>query len=155
MDEAWNLYDVPGGQHFRGWRQNGTDANTGAWFLACVCLFRNPNIASTYLTNFWVQKSVSEEKYLAAGHIIVDDGYNKGRDWLVEKSVKGSLYNVGSSFLYLDYFFYWYSVGPLVESWRCMEGRTTGARRQRYSLDTRVSRCLHGESNHLWLRDQP
>lgn len=27
--ESWN-----GGDHFRVWKQNGTDANTGAWFLA-------------------------------------------------------------------------------------------------------------------------
>ncbi|KAF8333440.1 uncharacterized protein EI90DRAFT_3052036 [Cantharellus anzutake] len=60
---------LAGGQHFRGWKQNGTEANTGAWFLA-----------------------VSKEKYLGEGHLIVDDGYNKGRDWLVEKAVAGSRY---------------------------------------------------------------
>lgn len=25
-----------GGNHFRAWKQNGTEVNTGAWFLGCV-----------------------------------------------------------------------------------------------------------------------
>lgn len=57
---------LAGGHHFRAWHQNGTLANTGAWFLA-----------------------VSQEKDLGGKHMIVPDGYNIGRDWLVEKAVQG------------------------------------------------------------------
>ena len=28
---------VRGGHHFRAWRQNGTLANSGAWFIGYVC----------------------------------------------------------------------------------------------------------------------
>jgi len=55
-----------GGNHFRAWKQNGTDANTEAWFLA-----------------------VSKELFLGKRHTIAADGYNKGRDWLVERAVQG------------------------------------------------------------------
>jgi hypothetical protein len=27
---------VAGGHHFRAWRQNGTHADSGAWFIGCV-----------------------------------------------------------------------------------------------------------------------
>jgi len=51
---------VQGGNHFRYWVQNGTKADSGAVFLA-----------------------VSYEQPIAAGHNIIFDGYNFGRDWLV------------------------------------------------------------------------
>jgi len=56
-----------GGNHFRAWRQNGTEANSGAWFLAS-----------------------SREKYVGDHHLIDDDGYNRGRDFIVERAVAGS-----------------------------------------------------------------
>ncbi|KAI6030588.1 hypothetical protein F5J12DRAFT_903046 [Pisolithus orientalis] len=56
-----------GGNHFRAWKQNGTLANTGAWFLA-----------------------VSKEKDSTKNHMIVPDGYNIGRDMLVENAITGS-----------------------------------------------------------------
>lgn len=31
---------VRGGHHFRAWRQNGTLANSGAWFIGCVSFVR-------------------------------------------------------------------------------------------------------------------
>ncbi|TFK47448.1 hypothetical protein OE88DRAFT_1666243 [Heliocybe sulcata] len=49
-----------GGNHFRYWVQNGTNANTGAIFMA-----------------------VSEELPLSSGHDIIPNGYNLGRDWFV------------------------------------------------------------------------
>ncbi|EPQ32033.1 uncharacterized protein PFL1_00231 [Pseudozyma flocculosa PF-1] len=55
-----------GGNHFRAWKQNGTLANTGAWFLA-----------------------VSKEKNLKYHHTIDKDGYNLGRDLLVEAAQRG------------------------------------------------------------------
>jgi len=55
-----------GGNHFRAWKQNGTEANTGAWFLAA-----------------------SKEKYVGKHHEIDDDGYNRGRDFIVEHAVAG------------------------------------------------------------------
>jgi hypothetical protein len=64
LGSCWE--SLAGGNHFRAWKQNGTEANTGAWFLA-----------------------VSKEKYLGEHHTIDDDGYNKGRDWLVERALKG------------------------------------------------------------------
>ncbi|KAG9049433.1 hypothetical protein FS837_010237 [Tulasnella sp. UAMH 9824] len=57
---------VRGGNHFRAWRQNGTEANSGAWFLAA-----------------------SKEKYVGEHHLIDDDGYNKGRDFIVERAAAG------------------------------------------------------------------
>jgi len=57
---------LAGGNHFRAWRQNGTEANSGAWFIAA-----------------------SKEENLGRQHMIIPDGYNIGRDWLVEKAVAG------------------------------------------------------------------
>ncbi|GJN90587.1 hypothetical protein Rhopal_003599-T1 [Rhodotorula paludigena] len=53
-----------GGFHYRVWRQNGTDADTGAWFLAA-----------------------SEEEDLSNNHMIVDNGYDLGRDEVVRRAV--------------------------------------------------------------------
>ncbi|KAJ7486229.1 hypothetical protein B0H11DRAFT_1143175 [Mycena galericulata] len=58
---------LAGGQHFRAWRQNGTEGNSGAWFLGA-----------------------SKEEDSSRGHTIVANGYNLGRDWLVEQALKGS-----------------------------------------------------------------
>ncbi|EJU02566.1 hypothetical protein DACRYDRAFT_94372 [Dacryopinax primogenitus] len=54
------LESLIGGNHLRGWIQNGPSANSGAWFLA-----------------------VSQEENVAEGHNIVPNGYNIGRDNLV------------------------------------------------------------------------
>jgi hypothetical protein len=56
-----------GGNHFRAWRQNGTRADSGAWFLG-----------------------VSKEYDSGKNHAIVPDGYNLGRDALVSKAAAGS-----------------------------------------------------------------
>ncbi|KAN0087481.1 hypothetical protein V8E55_006102 [Tylopilus felleus] len=56
-----------GGNHFRAWKQNGSEVNTGAWFLG-----------------------VSMEEDYTKHHMIVPNGYNIGRDFLVEKAVAGS-----------------------------------------------------------------
>ncbi|PWN50889.1 hypothetical protein IE53DRAFT_386777 [Violaceomyces palustris] len=58
-----------GGNHFRVWKQNGTLANTGAWFLA-----------------------VSKEKNLKYHHTIDKNGYNIGRDLLVEAAERGGVW---------------------------------------------------------------
>ncbi|PKI82622.1 hypothetical protein MVES1_003795 [Malassezia vespertilionis] len=58
---------LAGGNHFRVWRQNGTEADTGAWFLA-----------------------VSKEENVAHKHTIVPNGYDIGRDLLVQAATKGS-----------------------------------------------------------------
>ncbi|KAF7364858.1 hypothetical protein MVEN_00356100 [Mycena venus] len=58
---------IAGGHHFRAWRQNGTEANSGAWFLGA-----------------------SKEEDSRRGHTIVANGYNLGRDWLVEQALAGS-----------------------------------------------------------------
>lgn len=34
MGTCWE--SVRGGQHFRAWKQNGTLANSGAWFIGCA-----------------------------------------------------------------------------------------------------------------------
>jgi len=52
-----------GGDHFRVYRQNGTSANSGALFLA-----------------------VSHEQNLAQAHTISPDGYDVGRDELVDRA---------------------------------------------------------------------
>ncbi|GAA6061474.1 hypothetical protein JCM10212_002553 [Sporobolomyces blumeae] len=54
---------VQGGYHYRVWRQNGTEANSGAWFLAA-----------------------SEEEPLAQQHMITDNGYDIGRDQVVSRA---------------------------------------------------------------------
>ncbi|GAA5958376.1 hypothetical protein JCM21900_000894 [Sporobolomyces salmonicolor] len=55
---------INGGSHFRVWRQNGTEANSGAWFLAA-----------------------SVEQNLTLQHGIVDDGYDRGRDTVVQAAI--------------------------------------------------------------------
>ncbi|GAA5960025.1 hypothetical protein JCM3765_006139 [Sporobolomyces pararoseus] len=52
---------MQGGNHFRIFKQNGTEASSGAWFLA-----------------------VSKEHNLAKNHKIVANGYDLGRDELLE-----------------------------------------------------------------------
>ena len=34
---------VKGGHHFRAWKQNGTIADSGAWFLGCVISYGGPS----------------------------------------------------------------------------------------------------------------
>ncbi|KAJ6585380.1 hypothetical protein B0H19DRAFT_927665 [Mycena capillaripes] len=58
---------IAGGHHFRAWHQNGTEGNSGAWFLGA-----------------------SKEEDSTRGHTIVANGYNLGRDWLVEQALAGS-----------------------------------------------------------------
>ncbi|KAI0333571.1 hypothetical protein GY45DRAFT_1344032 [Cubamyces sp. BRFM 1775] len=70
------LESLVGGNHFRVFRQNGTQANSGALFLAA-----------------------SKEQPASQNHDIVPDGYNIGRDELVAgavgtKSFGGVTYNV-------------------------------------------------------------
>ncbi|KAI9573684.1 hypothetical protein HD554DRAFT_2012843 [Boletus coccyginus] len=55
------------GNHFRAWKQNGTDIDTGAWFLG-----------------------VSKEQDYVKHHMIAPDGYNVGRDLLVQSAITGS-----------------------------------------------------------------
>jgi len=57
---------LAGGQHFRAWKQNGTLASSGAWFIGA-----------------------SKEQDSSKNHMIVPNGYNIGRDWLVERAVSG------------------------------------------------------------------
>ncbi|GAA5819970.1 hypothetical protein JCM11251_005431 [Rhodosporidiobolus azoricus] len=56
---------INGGGHYRVWRQNGTQANSGAWFLAA-----------------------SEEMNLTMNHMIVDNGYDLGRDAVVNTAIQ-------------------------------------------------------------------
>ncbi|BGP42077.1 hypothetical protein JCM10450v2_006163 [Rhodotorula kratochvilovae] len=63
------LESVTGGNHFRAYKQNGTDANSGAWFLA-----------------------VSKEVDWRGNHKIARNGYNAGRDLLVATAAKGTRY---------------------------------------------------------------
>ncbi|KAF8957018.1 hypothetical protein BDZ97DRAFT_1848787 [Flammula alnicola] len=57
---------LAGGHHFRAWKQNGTTANTGAWFVGA-----------------------SKERDSTRNHAIVPNGYNLGRDWFVERAIQG------------------------------------------------------------------
>ncbi|PWN18862.1 hypothetical protein BCV69DRAFT_301015 [Microstroma glucosiphilum] len=61
---CWESWE--GGNHFRAWKQNGSEANTGAWFLA-----------------------VSTEKNLQHHHTITPNGYDSGRDQLVRAALEG------------------------------------------------------------------
>jgi len=65
MGTCWESF--AGGHHFRAWKQNGTLANSGAWFIGA-----------------------SKEEPTAKKHMIVPNGYNIGRDWFVEKATAGS-----------------------------------------------------------------
>ncbi|KAI9443321.1 hypothetical protein H4582DRAFT_1923892 [Lactarius indigo] len=58
---------IAGGHHFRAWRQNGTHADSGAWFIGA-----------------------SKEEHSQKRHKIVKNGYNLGRDWFVERALAGS-----------------------------------------------------------------
>ncbi|TEB23003.1 hypothetical protein FA13DRAFT_1740493 [Coprinellus micaceus] len=60
---------LAGGHHFRAWRQNGTHANSGAWFIGA-----------------------SKEFDSSKNHKIVPNGWNLGRDWFVESAVAGTHY---------------------------------------------------------------
>ena len=60
-----DFFAVLGGNHFRAWKQNGTLADSGAWFLA-----------------------VSKEVDVRGGHKIDEDGYNAGRNELVATAVQ-------------------------------------------------------------------
>lgn len=57
---------LAGGHHFRAWKQNGSEADSGAWFIGA-----------------------SKELDSRKRHTISPDGYNIGRDWLVERAVQG------------------------------------------------------------------
>lgn len=57
---------LAGGNHFRVWRQNGTLADTGAWFLA-----------------------VSKEEDVFQEHTISTNGYDVGRNLLVDAATRG------------------------------------------------------------------
>ncbi|BGP24858.1 secreted protein [Rhodotorula toruloides] len=58
------LETVNGGFHFRVWRQNGSEADSGAWFLAA-----------------------SQEQNLTLQHGIVPNGYDLGRDQVVQRAI--------------------------------------------------------------------
>ncbi|KAE9408833.1 hypothetical protein BT96DRAFT_872905 [Gymnopus androsaceus JB14] len=61
---------LAGGNHFRAWKQNGTQADTGAWFLG-----------------------VSKEENSGKHHKIIPDGYNIGRDFLVGQATSPTHWN--------------------------------------------------------------
>jgi len=65
MGTCWE--SLAGGQHFRAWKQNGSLANSGAWFLGA-----------------------SKEEPSSKNHMIVPNGYNIGRDYIVERATAGS-----------------------------------------------------------------
>lgn len=70
-----------GGNHFRWWRQNGTEANSGAIFLA-----------------------TSAELPLSQAHLIKPNGYNNGRDELIGnatgvKEWEGNRFNTSVTFV--------------------------------------------------------
>jgi hypothetical protein len=64
------LESLVGGNHFRGFPQNGPSANSGAMFLA-----------------------VSKEENVLQGHTISPNGYNLGRDSLVAAAVGSTSFN--------------------------------------------------------------
>ncbi|KAI3624097.1 hypothetical protein GLX27_002871 [Malassezia furfur] len=61
------IESLTGGNHFRYWVQNGTRANTGAIFIAA-----------------------SVEEPIRQNHMIVSNGYDLGRDWLVGNATQGA-----------------------------------------------------------------
>ncbi|KAG2009733.1 hypothetical protein CC2G_012631 [Coprinopsis cinerea AmutBmut pab1-1] len=61
---------LAGGQHFRAWKQNGSLADSGAWFVGA-----------------------SKEYDSSRNHMIVPNGYNLGRDWFVKRALKGTNWN--------------------------------------------------------------
>jgi len=64
---------VAGGQHFRAWKQNGSLANSGAWFIGA-----------------------SKERDSSKRHDIVPNGYNLGRDWFVQRAISGGRWKTRS-----------------------------------------------------------
>ncbi|GAA6031592.1 hypothetical protein JCM8097_006538 [Rhodosporidiobolus ruineniae] len=63
------LESVTGGNHFRAYKQNGTEANSNAWFLAA-----------------------SREVDFRKQHKIAPNGYNLGRDAIVSRAIGGTSY---------------------------------------------------------------
>ncbi|KAL9934237.1 hypothetical protein V8E36_006693 [Tilletia maclaganii] len=58
---------INGGNHARYWRQNGSSADTRAWFLAA-----------------------SVEMPIAQNHMVLDNGYDLGRDWIVGNATQSN-----------------------------------------------------------------
>jgi len=65
MGTCWE--SLAGGHHFRAWKQNGTLANSGAWFIGA-----------------------SKEEPSSKNHMIVPNGYNIGRNYFVQQATAGS-----------------------------------------------------------------
>ena len=100
MGTCWE--SIRGGHHFRAWRQNGTEANSGAWFLGYV-QFKAPTFFYGHpgadtpglfvmhsLTLLFHCPRASEEMDSSKNHMIVDDGYNRGRNYIVARATTGS-----------------------------------------------------------------
>ena len=96
---------VAGGHHFRAWRQNGTHADSGAWFIGCVYHPLSSRWPRHYsflhiplflfidgYTHICANEmySASKEQTSQKRHKISKDGYNLGRDWFVERALAGS-----------------------------------------------------------------
>ena len=81
-----------GGNHFRAWKQNGTLADSGAWFLALVWLSSYPLFFLLTSYFFLSLHSASKEENSGKNHMIVVDGYNIGRDWIVDRAIRGTHY---------------------------------------------------------------
>jgi hypothetical protein len=78
---------IAGGHHFRAWRQNGTHADSGAWFIGYASLYLSSGFFSLTLNE---TGRASKEETSQKRHKIVKDGYNLGRDWFVERALAGS-----------------------------------------------------------------
>jgi len=74
---------IAGGHHFRAWKQNGTQADSGAWFIGYEIVCNEKILFPTS------KISASKELDSSRRHIISPDGYNIGRDRFVERAVLG------------------------------------------------------------------
>jgi hypothetical protein len=86
-----------GGNHFRVWKQNGTNADTGAWFLA-VSKEKVSHPAQQRRGRLICVEGVltrlSLEQDLRHHHTIDLNGYNNGRDLLVQAAIQGGRWKI-------------------------------------------------------------
>ncbi|KAI0953547.1 hypothetical protein AcW1_007737 [Taiwanofungus camphoratus] len=91
MGTCWE--SVRGGHHFRAWHQNGTIADSGAWFIGYVGVFPHGLYSAKRTHNLRRVVSASLEMDSSKNHQIVSNGYNLGRDFIVEQATAGSHWN--------------------------------------------------------------
>lgn len=85
-----------GGNHFRAYKQNGTEAHSNAWFLAAskeVVRTTRDRVPEMRLAPApAANRMVAFTQDIRGNHKVAKNGYNVGRDLIVAKAIKGTSY---------------------------------------------------------------